>query len=52
MGRESRRASRHHKRFVQNLEARGFTPIRKMTGRGFAGLKLNRPNYEDAHWQR
>jgi hypothetical protein len=30
------------RRFNQNLEARGVTPVRKMTGRGFAGLKLIR----------
>lgn len=30
------------KRFVQNLEARGFLPRRQMHGRGFDGLKLCR----------
>jgi putative DNA primase/helicase len=32
------------KRFGAALEARGFTPLRKMDGRGFAGLKF-KPSY-------
>jgi putative DNA primase/helicase len=40
------------KRFVQNLETRGFAPMRKRSARGFTGLKLNRSSYEDAHWNR
>ncbi len=28
------------KRFAQALETRGFQPVRKMNGRGFAGLRL------------
>jgi putative DNA primase/helicase len=28
------------KRFVQALEARGYTPLRRKTGRGFLGLRL------------
>jgi putative DNA primase/helicase len=30
------------KRFAQNLEARSFQPVRKMRGRGFQGLSINR----------
>jgi putative DNA primase/helicase len=40
------------KRFVQNLEARGFVPLRKKAGRGFSGLRMHRSSYEDAHWNR
>ncbi len=35
------------KRFAQNLETRGFQPVRKMNGRGFQGLALDRLN---PHW--
>jgi putative DNA primase/helicase len=32
--------ARTQKRFVQDLETRGFVPFRRMTGRGFQGLRL------------
>ena len=30
------------RRFIQALETRGFVPVRKNTGRGFAGIELRR----------
>jgi putative DNA primase/helicase len=38
------------KRFVQSLEAHGFTPQRKAHGRGFAGLKIIQPNHNNRLW--
>jgi putative DNA primase/helicase len=35
------------KRLSQNLEARGYCPQRKATGRGFVGLQLVRPGTEN-----
>jgi putative DNA primase/helicase len=34
------------KRFVQQLETRGFTPERRRTGRGFTGIRLGQPSYD------
>jgi len=38
------------KRFGQNLETRGFQPLRKMNGRGFQGLRIVPPEPAQAHW--
>ncbi|WP_428665043.1 phage/plasmid primase, P4 family [Reyranella sp.] len=38
------------KRFAQNLETRGFQPVRKMGGRGFQGLALDRSGQLNTHW--
>ena len=38
------------KRFAQNLETRGFTSHRKKTGRGFQGLKIDRSDEVQPHW--
>lgn len=38
------------KRFVQNLETRGFQPFRKMNGRGFQGLAIDRSDEMQPHW--
>jgi putative DNA primase/helicase len=40
------------KRLVQNLEARGFVPRRKMDGRGFEGLRIKRIDLSEAYWNR
>jgi hypothetical protein len=32
------------KRFSQTLEAKGYQPVRKMTGRGFQGIAVNGPD--------
>jgi putative DNA primase/helicase len=40
------------KRFVQNLEVRGFISDRKMQGRGFQGLKLEVKDESQQHWNR
>ncbi|RWD62551.1 MAG: hypothetical protein EOS36_14915 [Mesorhizobium sp.] len=37
------------KRFAQNLEARGFAPLRKTNGRGFLGLEIDRSDMM-YHW--
>ncbi len=37
------------RRFAQTLEARGIEPVRKMNGRGFAGISL-RPAIVTPHW--
>jgi putative DNA primase/helicase len=39
-------------RFLDALEARGFEPRKREGNRGFIGIQLVRPNYEDAHWNR
>lgn len=38
------------KRFVQNLETRGFSALRKTYGRGFEGLSLIPNDAEQARW--
>ena len=38
------------KRFSQNLETRGFQPVRKTSGRGFQGLALDRPDQLNPLW--
>jgi putative DNA primase/helicase len=38
------------KRFIQNLEARGFQPARTRTGRGFQGLALRRETEDPPYW--
>jgi putative DNA primase/helicase len=40
------------KRFVQNLDARGFTWERRKVGRGFRGLRLKNPDNPDAYTRR
>jgi putative DNA primase/helicase len=40
------------KRFVQNLEVRGFMPERVHAGRGFRGLKLTPQEQAERHWDR
>ena len=40
------------KRFVQNLEARGFISDRKMQGRGFQGIKLDSKDEPQTYWNR
>jgi putative DNA primase/helicase len=36
------------KRFSQQLEAKGFVPMRRSYGRGFVGLRLRRTDYTDS----
>ena len=38
------------KRFAQTLKDRGYEDGRTAKKRGFRGLRLIRPNYEEAHW--
>jgi len=38
------------KRFAQNLETRGFHPVRTRTGRGFQGLAIDRSSELTPHW--
>lgn len=38
------------KRFVQQLETRGFHYLRKMNGRGFTGLEIDRSGETQPHW--
>jgi putative DNA primase/helicase len=38
------------KRFSQNLEARGFQPFRKKTGRGFNGIAISQTEENPPHW--
>jgi putative DNA primase/helicase len=38
------------KRFIQNLEARGFSPFRKNTGRGFQGLSIRHADDNRPYW--
>jgi hypothetical protein len=40
------------KRFVQNLEVRGFTPERKKIGRGFQGIRLENKEGPEPYWDR
>jgi putative DNA primase/helicase len=40
------------KRFVQNLEVRGFMPEWKMHGRGFRGLQLENKEGAEPYWSR